>query len=821
MTIGRKEGTSKLFEKVFTFLKLNFSLSTSILKQLPLVAQKQLEKSKATAKQAPMPTNSKSIHSPTNSPRTSSSLGRYHPQQQAHHDMSPSNSNTSNGSSHSTDQIKRSMSPRLPQTHHQQHQAPQHYPIPSSSTSPTPPSNLRKTRVPTLNRKKSAIGLISKRKPHFMTLLHSDDSMMRGEGLVQLSKKLAAFPYPVVSLQSIHMDVPNAPPVDGDQLKSIVLNQWEENYAVLSTWDSVTGIMLKLFTFEEYLPKLILEAQMDESARRSEADIAKYALANLALTRAKLFLQCENPDLIDILFTSLVQYGGFVSSGKTSINTNKKDITRLPANRRKLTKQFLEWMDELVTPLIGLNEDIDFTHKAYEGVPNDYTYNYTEKSMNSTCWFESDDNVRQCLAILLPLITTSTPGTMWHAPLITFMKHLRLLNQRLFENVTATYDDYAINKICRVLGIHIRVEPPISLPIPAEEDEDEDDIAVVEEGVEDIVHMDLPVICDDMEESDENIEPTMDYTPSPPPPVEEYITPPSLSPLPPAVQYTPSPLVEEYTTPPLPPVVEHTTPPPPVVEHTPPPPPPVVEHTSQPPPPVVEQTPQPPPPVVEHTPQPLPPVVEHTSPPPVVKYASSPHMVEHVVPLEQYTPPPPPVVEYIPPVREYTPPNVEYISSPPPPPVEEYVAPKPRSLPSAALDHTPTVEYTTPSPPLALDNSEPVVENRESAGLVTAELQPIEPQPTMIRPEGMVMIAEQAPVYTVKRRSVVNKEEKNYFEQEKQEITPPLEPEKPADYFSTVPSMETKPTHPTDAYDYHTERVDNNHLDGSDTILVI
>jgi hypothetical protein len=452
-------------------------------------------------KQSPMPTSSKSLHhhsSPISSPRASSSLGRSH---HNHHDIivSPSNSTTSNGSNSSlhlvTDPIsKRSVSPRSASPHHLR-SPPQpvgtslssHFQG-SASTSPTP--RLRKACMPTLNRKKSAVGLVKRKQPNFMTLLSSEDITMRADGLLQLSKRLFLFPYtPVVDVRAISLDMPNAPPVDGEQLKQLVLNQWDEQYEVLSSWDSVTGILLKLLTFEECIPKFILDAYMDESQRRSENDIAKYGYANLALVRAKLFLQYENPDLVDILFTSLVQYGGFVKASSSSFNStnNKKDITKLPANRRKLTKEFLKWMDELILPLIGLNEDVDYTQKAYEGVPDQYTLT----TATCTTWFESDDNVRQCLAILLPLITTSTSGSIWHVPLVNLIKHVRLLNQRLFEMVTATYDDYSINKICRVLGIHIRIEAPAAVVAPAlaveaeeEEEEEEEEMEEEEEEME-------------------------------------------------------------------------------------------------------------------------------------------------------------------------------------------------------------------------------------------------------------------------------------------------------------------------------------------------
>ncbi|EPB92703.1 hypothetical protein HMPREF1544_00432 [Mucor circinelloides 1006PhL] len=467
-----------------------------ILRQLPPAAQKQLEKSKTTTKAS----NTKSMHSPTISPRASSSLGRHR-----HHDLSPSTSSASNGS------LKRSMSPS-----NNRAVSPPHL------RSPPPPSSIssqmqqepalhqptHKTRVPTLNRKKSAVSLI-KRKPtsNFMNLITSDDMFQRCEGIVLLAKKLAPFP-PSFDVNNnnnneILLDVPNSPPVNGDQLRAIVMKLWDDHYPEpLFSWDSVTCIMFRLLAFEEYIPKLILEANADG---KSENDLVKQQLAQMGLVRAKLFLQSQHPALVDTLFNSLIQYGNFAASntpGSLAATSSfdraaiggKKDITRLPANRRKLTKQFLEWMDELVTPLIGLNEDVDVTARAFEGVPAEYVDlvnncdNHTATSATSE-WFESDDNIRQCLAILLPLITTSTSGTMWHAPLVTFIKHIRLLNQRLFEMVTTTYDEYSVNKICRVLGIHIRIEPPLSI-VPQQQIAEEP-MAMTNDRIE---HDDEPVL---------------------------------------------------------------------------------------------------------------------------------------------------------------------------------------------------------------------------------------------------------------------------------------------------------------------------------------
>ncbi|KAI8996900.1 clasp N terminal-domain-containing protein [Pilobolus umbonatus] len=419
-----------------------------ILRKLPSAQQKQLEKSKVAMK-------TRTVNSPT-----LTSL------------ISPSNSTNSIGSAGSQGK-SRAISPiaNLIPPHSSMRNTSsisQMTFTPSKSTSPPPPT--RKTRVPAISRKKSTIGLNKQKKaPSFLSLLNSEEINLKIDGIHILQKKLGAYPYsPAVNLHTISIETGIGPPMDGEALKIMVQTILDEGhplmYEALSTWDGITLVMLRLFTFEEYIPKLILEANVDELYRRTENDIAKYNHANLGLTRAKLYLQHENVDLVDTVFTSLVQFGGFGGIAFDSRKLNKKDPARLPANRRKLTKQFLEWMDEMVTPLIGLNEDIDLSQLAYEGIPAEYL----NQEALASHWFESDHNVRQCLLILLPLLATSASGTIWHEPLVQFLKHIRLLNQRLFERVTTSYDESSINKICRVLGVHIRVDQ--TLPTLAMED---------------------------------------------------------------------------------------------------------------------------------------------------------------------------------------------------------------------------------------------------------------------------------------------------------------------------------------------------------------
>ncbi|RCI04236.1 suppressor of tub2 mutation [Rhizopus stolonifer] len=414
-----------------------------LLEELPLTAQKQLEKSKNSK-----PT--RNIDSPTQSSgslRASSSLGRYEP--------SPSSSTLSNGSTGSTDLMPRPIS----RQNGPKFSSPQPYsspspPPPTTTTTPSP----RKTRVP-LNKKKSNMGLNAKRKsPSLITLLNNEDISLRIEGIQQLCSRLSTYPYtPTPNLELIQLETGTQHRVDGETLKTLLLQQFEDPadtlvYETLSTWECVSCVMLRLLNFEDYLPRLILDAQMDESARRSEMDHVRQMQGKIAFGRAKLFLQHENPDLAGTLFISLAQFGGFGHTPQR-MPAGKRDIYKLPANRRKLTKALLIWLDELLMPLIGLEPEIEY----------DVPESYAHKMATASRWFESEANVRECLETLLPLVTTYNAGSLWHGPLVTFIKHLRVFYQELFDSVMEVHDEYSVNKICRILGIQHPPKPALEM----------------------------------------------------------------------------------------------------------------------------------------------------------------------------------------------------------------------------------------------------------------------------------------------------------------------------------------------------------------------
>lgn len=513
----------------------------ALLRHLPASILKPLEKSKsaslAALSAAPMAdivttspsnsTNSHSQHHPVSPSSSNTSFGSLESAstKQRHLVANSSNSSSNNFStSTATGLHKRSMSPSLLRStsplifRHAGHQpsvasatvlphtASNQGSLPGSSNNSiaSTVSSLRKSRVPGLSRKKSMLSV--KRKQSILAMLQQDDLATRVEGLQALSRKLTPYSDYPVDIATIQVDAgggANALMVDGATFQSVLLTLFtstlEQNngnpklYEALSSWDSVLGVMLKLIPFDEYLPKIMLDCAVEQQQpqqgspqQKQDDEWIKYASASRAWARTKWYLKRHDPDLAEKIYNGLMMLDGSNSGTSTyqpSPATVKKKTTMRPMERRKLTKQWLVWMDELVLSVIGLDnedgtdvgEDDAWLSEAGEdpsllrhGLGRTYWQDLFGNEPNAknvaSAWFESDANVRQCLQLLLPLLLSSSPGSLWHEPLVTLVGHIRLINQKLFDMLVTTLDDPSAAKISRILGIHLRVvfAPPLS-----------------------------------------------------------------------------------------------------------------------------------------------------------------------------------------------------------------------------------------------------------------------------------------------------------------------------------------------------------------------
>ncbi|KAI8072433.1 clasp N terminal-domain-containing protein [Gongronella butleri] len=324
----------------------------------------------------------------------------------------------------------------------------------------------RKSKVPAgLLRKKSMASL--KRKQTLLSMLQTDDPATRTEGLQTLARKLSG--YDLVAEYPLPMDLiqiddsighEQTRPVDGAALQAAVcalLAAADTNvllYEQLTTWEVILGIIIKLVPFDDHVPRWMLDAAVAPHDKKGD-DWLKFRSANKALARVQWCLKRCDHSLADRIYTGLAGVYGA--------------IKLKPMDRRKLTRQWLVWMDQLVLSMIGLDNDEDEDAWLLE---EDAT---TRQELDhrhwldllgpcpnvASAWFESDSNVRRCLELLIPALQKSAPGSISHDPLVSLVGHLRLVNQKLFDMyVQSLGDDATVSKICRVLGIHLKYTPP-------------------------------------------------------------------------------------------------------------------------------------------------------------------------------------------------------------------------------------------------------------------------------------------------------------------------------------------------------------------------
>ncbi|ORX44434.1 hypothetical protein DM01DRAFT_1182139 [Hesseltinella vesiculosa] len=325
----------------------------------------------------------------------------------------------------------------------------------------------RKSRVPGLTRKKSMASI--RRKQTIMTMLQHDDLTVKVEGLQTLARKLT--PYDTsdhpFDISSIHVDdtvgtaTDQSQLVDGIVLQPIIasmVSAMDTNivlYEQLSTWEITLGVLVKLAPFDAYLQKVMLDAASAPSSDKKSDDWIKYKCASRTLARIKWFLSRTDEDLVERIYHGML---------------HSLSVTRLkPMERRKLSAQWLMWMDQHVVSTIGLeyNSEDDPWLMDNDNVQQDlghqyWMHLYKEPKAGTSAWFESDINVRRCLDLLVPVLQRSAPGSLSHEPLVTLVGHLRLVNQKLFDAfVSSLGDDVIVSKICTVLGIHIKAVQPL------------------------------------------------------------------------------------------------------------------------------------------------------------------------------------------------------------------------------------------------------------------------------------------------------------------------------------------------------------------------
>jgi hypothetical protein len=175
-------------------------------------------------------------------------------------------------------------------------------------------------------------------------------------------------------------------------------------HEALMSWDCLAAVFLRVLQFEHYADNVLWHCHAGDAEEK--------AIYRRGLQKLKLLLAKSDPKLAERLLERLVQVD------HEQHDAQKKDI---------LCIGYLEWMDELVCDFVGLGSEADSDLLADTGGAN---------------WSE------RYLSELFPWLDRIDDASPMCTALMTLVGRLRLANERVFENLAASYPG-AMTKLSR------------------------------------------------------------------------------------------------------------------------------------------------------------------------------------------------------------------------------------------------------------------------------------------------------------------------------------------------------------------------------------
>jgi hypothetical protein len=200
------------------------------------------------------------------------------------------------------------------------------------------------------------------------------------------------------------------------------------------------------------------------------------------LTRVKMFLKRNDFELSQHLLNLLKS---IMSDQKLLDSTIKRDLQLFPVYKHYLQNGILMWMDEIVCDYIGIPEDED-KELLMEG---SNWLHVTNDTMLSSQWFDMNVNIQSYIEYILSTLLETQQTNDMYSTLCQLAGHLKMANQRVFDNeLKKTGKDNSM-LIEKALGLILTVDDGVSIE------------NVSTNGIEDICS-ELPP--DMMEESNNN-----------------------------------------------------------------------------------------------------------------------------------------------------------------------------------------------------------------------------------------------------------------------------------------------------------------------------
>jgi hypothetical protein len=311
----------------------------------------------------------------------------------------------------------------------------------SSKLTTVPKINASVVGGPTVSQR-SAIAprkLSSTHKPSLTEVIRSEDENVRSTGILTIAEKLLEVHYSFGKESYTSLDLP-----ENSLLVSALLSNLQSPNSsgciTLMSWDGIAGVIGKLCSVDQFSLPLIIAMERELNNSRG------YSILKAGYRRWKRLLRKFDANLGETLLKCFLttmanrqQTNG--SQGSSHLDTN---------SRHKVAIALIEWMDELVSVVVGLYaddtedpEDDDETATAWLGQAEDL----------APSWFEQDQNLRKYLTKLIPILLSTTPSTSQYIPLVQLIGHLRLVHESVFQAILLSLDVSVAERVCRSLGI--------------------------------------------------------------------------------------------------------------------------------------------------------------------------------------------------------------------------------------------------------------------------------------------------------------------------------------------------------------------------------
>ncbi|KAI8355674.1 clasp N terminal-domain-containing protein [Blakeslea trispora] len=284
-------------------------------------------------------------------------------------------------------------------------------------------------------------------------MLKSNDPQMQCKGISTLAERLKNTTYqPSPTSILLPPDVPSKIeilPILMDFLSRQDLDM--DLYQLLMSWESLAGIFVYIMSFNYYCPTLVIADQACKYRKLSDRQQQIVSIYSKGLVRIKMFLKRNDPELPQRLLdiTKSVLETDSIHDIQLLDASVKRDLHLHPDSKESLICGMLAWMDQILCDYVGLPEDED-PEILMEG---SQWLAASDKESLAGQWFQDRSHIHAYIQFVVQSLLRQSPHNSSYDILSCMANHLKMANQRAFENELKFLSSEQVDTIEKALCI--------------------------------------------------------------------------------------------------------------------------------------------------------------------------------------------------------------------------------------------------------------------------------------------------------------------------------------------------------------------------------